>query len=176
MEGEPRCSPHELRELGDLDLVWLRELARRGFAILALVAVAWAATGCGGRSPEESRRALYASTAELREDSAATAAFFETVLADSVQRERLARAILRNEGMRRTMTRELLADSLAELEGAGLPEWRAPAAAGAAAPAPGGGPAPGAATGPGAGDETAGAAPPGAAAGPAAAGDAAEPR
>jgi hypothetical protein len=125
-----------------------------GRRLLWIAALAAFSTACGGRSPEESRRGLYSSTAELKGDSAATVAFFETVLADSVQRERLAKVILGNEGMRRTMAEALLADSLARVEGAGLPEWRAPAPPAGSAPAPGGGAAPGSATGPGAGDRT----------------------
>jgi hypothetical protein len=193
MRGEASCPTRELRKLGNLDLVWLRdqarenairvggrgaapspdatgiaekvltlrleryvdrELARRGLRLTALTALVLASLSCGGGSPEESRRGLYSSTAELKEDSAATVAFFETVLADSVQREQLARVILGNEGMRRTMTEALLADSLARVEGAGLPEWRAPAPPAGSAPGPGGDAAPGAATGPGAGDRT----------------------
>jgi hypothetical protein len=111
----------------------VRSLVTRSVATLAL---ALSAAACGGRSPDESRQALYASSAELRQDSAATAAFFETVLADSVQRERLARAILRNEGMRRTMTAALLTDSLAEVVGSGLPSWRQPPPPEGSAPAP----------------------------------------
>ena len=193
MRSEASCPTRELRKLGNLDLVWLRdqarenairvggrgaapspeatrvaekvltlrleryvdrELARRGLRLVALTGLVLASSACSGRSPEESRRGLYSSTAELKEDSSATVAFFETVLADSVQRERLATVILGNEGMRRTMTEALLTDSLAELEGVGVPEWRAPPPPAGAAP--GGSAAPGAATGPGAGDETPG--------------------
>lgn len=95
---------------------------------LAFLLLLATAAGCEGKSPGADREALYLSSTALKADSAATRAFFETMLADSLQQERLARAILANEGMRRMMVRALLADSLASLRGAGLPTSTAPAA------------------------------------------------
>jgi hypothetical protein len=118
-----------------------------------LVLLLAVAVGCEGKSPDTDRDALYRNSVALKADSAATRAFFETMLADSLQQERLARAILANEGMRRTMVRALLADSLANLRGAGLPTSTVPAAgtqpgpSGALAPTPRPG-APAPATGP----------------------------
>ncbi len=94
---------------------------------LALTALVAAAAACGGRNPDQTRHELLVSSETLKRDSAATYALFETVMGDSVQRERLTRALLANEGMRRTLTQALIVDSLAKVPGAGVPTSRAPA-------------------------------------------------
>jgi hypothetical protein len=100
------------------------------------VALALSLTGCQGRGHDATREQLHESSVALKSDSAATRAFFETVLGDSVQRERLARVILENEGMRQTLTRVLIEDSLARLPGGGLPAVAGGLGSAGRAPAP----------------------------------------
>lgn len=117
------------------DLYWMAPPPRAGAPAAARRALARSVllgtgllllAGCRGKSPEEDREALYRSSTALKRDSAATAAFFRTVLGDSVQRARLAAVILEHEGMRRTMTQALIRDSLARAPSATDPTGRHP--------------------------------------------------